>query len=60
LFIARTIVAAHGGDIQVSSAADAGTIFTVELPNRCSQHLRAALHIIQHHVPERVGWQPAK
>lgn len=32
LFIARTIVAAHGGDIQVSSSADAGTTFTVELP----------------------------
>jgi signal transduction histidine kinase len=32
LFIARAIVAAHGGHIQVSSSADAGTTFTVELP----------------------------
>jgi signal transduction histidine kinase len=32
LFIARTVVAAHGGDIQVSSSADAGTTFTVGLP----------------------------
>jgi signal transduction histidine kinase len=32
LFIARTIVLAHGGDIQVSSSAGAGTTFTVVLP----------------------------
>lgn len=32
LFIARTIVLAHGGDIQVSSSTDAGTTFTVSLP----------------------------
>jgi signal transduction histidine kinase len=32
LFIARAIVSAHGGDIQVSSSADAGTTFTVTLP----------------------------
>lgn len=32
LFIARAIVLAHGGDIQVSSSADAGTTFTVSLP----------------------------
>ena len=32
LFIARTIVSAHGGDIRVTSAADAGTTFTVALP----------------------------
>jgi signal transduction histidine kinase len=31
-FIARVIVAAHGGSIQVSSSADAGTTFTVTLP----------------------------
>jgi signal transduction histidine kinase len=31
LFIARAIVSAHGGDIQVSSSADGGTTFTVEL-----------------------------
>ena len=32
LFIARAIVTAHGGDIQVSSSAQAGTTFTVVLP----------------------------
>jgi signal transduction histidine kinase len=32
LFIARAIVSAHGGDIDVSSSADAGTTFTVRLP----------------------------
>ena len=32
LFIARTIVLAHGGDIQVSSSTDDGTTFTVVLP----------------------------
>src|SRR5688572_22987964 len=32
LFIARVIVSAHGGNIQVSSSADAGTTFTVSLP----------------------------
>jgi signal transduction histidine kinase len=32
LFIARAIVSAHGGDIRVSSSADAGTTFTVTLP----------------------------
>jgi hypothetical protein len=32
LFIARAIVTAHGGDIQVSSSTDAGTTFTVRLP----------------------------
>ena len=32
LFIARAIVSAHGGDIQVSSSAEAGTTFTVALP----------------------------
>jgi signal transduction histidine kinase len=32
LFIARAIVSAHGGDIQVSSSIDAGTTFTVKLP----------------------------
>ena len=32
LFIARAIVSAHGGNIQVSSTADAGTTFTVTLP----------------------------
>jgi signal transduction histidine kinase len=34
LFIARAIVSAHGGDIQVSSSTDAGTTFTVRLPKR--------------------------
>jgi signal transduction histidine kinase len=32
LFIARTIVSAHGGHIQVGSSTDAGTTFTVVLP----------------------------
>jgi signal transduction histidine kinase len=32
LFIARAIVSAHGGDIQVRSSSDAGTTFTVKLP----------------------------
>jgi signal transduction histidine kinase len=32
LFIARAIVSAHGGDIQVHSSSDAGTTFTVKLP----------------------------
>jgi signal transduction histidine kinase len=32
LFIARAIVLAHGGDIQVTSSADAGTRFTARLP----------------------------
>jgi signal transduction histidine kinase len=32
LFIARAIVAAHGGHIQVSSSTDTGTTFTIELP----------------------------
>jgi signal transduction histidine kinase len=32
LFIARTIVLAHGGRIDVRSSADAGTTFSVELP----------------------------
>jgi signal transduction histidine kinase len=32
LFIARTIVSAHSGDIQVRSSAEAGTTFTVKLP----------------------------
>jgi signal transduction histidine kinase len=32
LFIARAIVLAHGGDIQVTSSTDAGTTFTAWLP----------------------------
>lgn len=32
LFIARAIVQAHGGQIQVSSSTDAGTTFTITLP----------------------------
>jgi signal transduction histidine kinase len=32
LFIARAIVAAHGGRIDVRSSADAGTTFSIELP----------------------------
>jgi signal transduction histidine kinase len=37
LFIARAIVSAHGGNIQVSSSVDAGTTFTVVLPRGQSQ-----------------------
>jgi len=36
LFIARAIVSAHGGRIDVSSSADAGTTFTVTLPKASS------------------------
>ena len=32
LFIARAIVSAHGGDIDVTSSTHAGTTFTVKLP----------------------------
>ena len=32
LFIARAIVSAHGGDIDVKSSSDQGTTFTVRLP----------------------------
>ncbi|MEO8306053.1 MAG: sensor histidine kinase [Betaproteobacteria bacterium] len=32
LFIARDIVAAHGGELRVESSEAAGTVFTVELP----------------------------
>jgi signal transduction histidine kinase len=32
LFIARAIVAAHGGEIEASSSPDIGTTFTVKLP----------------------------
>jgi signal transduction histidine kinase len=32
LFIARAIVSAHGGEIDVTSSSDAGTTFTVRLP----------------------------
>lgn len=32
LFIARSVVSAHGGEIQLTSAASTGTTFTVRLP----------------------------
>jgi signal transduction histidine kinase len=32
LFIVRAIVSAHGGTIDATSSADAGTTFTVRLP----------------------------
>jgi signal transduction histidine kinase len=32
LFIARTVVAAHGGDIEATSSAESGTTFSVVLP----------------------------
>jgi signal transduction histidine kinase len=34
LYIARAVVTAHGGTIDVTSSADAGTVFTVRLPRR--------------------------
>jgi signal transduction histidine kinase len=37
LFIARAIVAAHGGDIRVTSSVDTGTTFTVAVPRGESQ-----------------------
>jgi signal transduction histidine kinase len=33
LYIARTVAMAHGGTIEVSSSAQAGTVFTVRLPH---------------------------
>jgi phosphoserine phosphatase RsbU/P len=37
LYIAREIAVAHGGDIDVESSEEAGTVFTVRLPrNRAS------------------------
>lgn len=43
LFIARAIVSAHGGHIQVSSSADTGTTFTIALPKAESRVLGVAL-----------------
>ena len=34
LYIAREVVTAHGGTIDVKSSADAGTVFTVRLPRK--------------------------
>lgn len=34
LFIARAIVSAHGGEIDVTSSSEDGTTFTVRLPKR--------------------------
>ena len=34
LYIAREVAAAHGGTIDVTSSAEAGTVFTVRLPRR--------------------------
>ena len=42
LFIAREIVAAHGGTIRVSSIETAGTTFTVELPRVVLQKSRGS------------------
>jgi signal transduction histidine kinase len=38
LYIARQIATAHGGRIDVTSTADAGTTFTLRLPRRCTSH----------------------
>jgi signal transduction histidine kinase len=34
LYIAREVAVAHGGNIDVASSAEAGTVFTVKLPRR--------------------------
>ncbi len=34
LYIAKVVVTAHGGKIDVTSSAEAGTVFTVRLPRR--------------------------
>jgi signal transduction histidine kinase len=36
LYVAREVVAAHGGTIDVTSSADAGTVFTVTLPRHAA------------------------
>jgi signal transduction histidine kinase len=38
LYIAREVVTAHGGAIDVLSSAGAGTVFTVRLPRRRASH----------------------
>jgi nitrogen-specific signal transduction histidine kinase len=42
LFIARAIVSAHGGHIQVSSSTESGTTFTIALPRLSSGVLLTA------------------
>ena len=42
LYIAREIARAHGGDIEVESAADVGTTFTVTLPRRAAERAARA------------------
>jgi signal transduction histidine kinase len=36
LYIAREVVVAHGGTVEVTSSAAGGTVFTVRLPRRRS------------------------
>ena len=38
LYIAREIVTAHGGTIDVESSAESGTLFTVRFPHRRPEH----------------------
>jgi signal transduction histidine kinase len=38
LYIAREVVIAHGGSIDVRSSAEDGTVFTVRLPRRAATH----------------------
>ena len=38
LYIARQIAVSHGGNVQVTSTADAGTSFTVRLPRTFNGH----------------------
>ena len=38
LYIAREIVTAHGGTIDVESSAESGTLFTVRFPHRQPEH----------------------
>lgn len=43
LYIAREVVAAHGGAIEVSSSGESGTLFSVQLPRDAAMNPRRAL-----------------
>ena len=40
LYIVRAVVSAHGGTVEVSSSAEAGTLFTVRIPRRGTGGIR--------------------